>query len=90
MNDVIRDILKDNTELLHRYEKSEARYILQLPDDYATMPLFIDVDKKELEAFISILAELHTSLDEWVSFKLKELIISDRLSGKNTDADADR
>lgn len=89
MVDVIRDILKDNTELFHRYEKSEARYILQLPDDYATMPLFIDLDKKELDTFIAVLAELHTSLDEWVSFKLKELIISDRLSGKDTNADAE-
>lgn len=33
MNDVIRDILKDNTELLHRYEKSEARYIPQSQAD---------------------------------------------------------
>ena len=89
MVDVIRDILKDNTELLHRYEKSEARYILQLPDDYETMPLLIDLDKKELEIFIAVLAELHTSLDEWVSIKLKELIILNRLSGKDTNADAD-
>ena len=89
MVDVIRDILKDNTELLHRYEKSEARYILQLPEDYETMPIYIDLDKKELEAFISVAAELYTSLDEWVSFKLKELIISDRLSKRDTNAETD-
>lgn len=89
MVDIIRDILKDNTELLHRYEKSEARYILQLPEDYETMPIYIDLDKKELEAFISVAAELYTSLDEWVSFKLKELIISDRLSKRDTNAETD-
>ena len=89
MVDIIRDILKDNTELLHRYEKSEARYILQLPEDYETMPIYIDLGKKELEAFISVAAELYTSLDEWVSFKLKELIISDRLSKRDTNAETD-
>ena len=53
------------------------------------MPIYIDLDKKELEAFISVAAELYTSLDEWVSFKLKELIISDRLSKRDTNAETD-
>jgi len=87
MDNTIREILKDNIELLHRYEKNEARYILQLPEEYATQQLFIDLDKDELAAFITILAELHTSLDEWVSFKLRDLIISDRLSKMGFDVE---
>ena len=89
MDNAIRAILKENTELLHRYEKSEARYILQLPEDYVTEELNFNMSNEEITAFITVLAELNLSLDEWVSFKLKELIISDRLSGKDTNADAD-
>ena len=87
MVNAIREILKDNTELLHRYEKNEARYILQLPEDYVTQQIFIDLSKEELSAFITVLAELHTSLDEWVSFKLRDLIISERLSKNGLDTD---
>ena len=43
MDNAIRAILKENTELLHRYEKSEARYILQLPEDYVTEELNFDL-----------------------------------------------
>ena len=87
MDNAVRAILKENTELLHRYEKSEARYILQLPDDYVTEELNFDMSKEEMTAFITVLAELNLSLDEWVSFKLKELIISDRLSIKEKPAE---
>ena len=87
MDNAIRAILKENTELLHRYEKSEARYILQLPEDYVTEELNFDMSKEEMTAFITVLAELNLSLDEWVSFKLKELIISDRLSIKEKPAE---
>ena len=87
MDRAIRAILKENTELLHRYEKSEARYILQLPEDYVTEELNFDMSKEEMTAFITVLAELNLSLDEWVSFKLKELIISDRLSKKEKPAE---
>ena len=87
MDNAIRAILKENTELLHRYEKSEARYILQLPEDYVTEELNFDMSKEEMTAFITVLAELNLSLDEWVSFKLKELIISDRLSKKEKPAE---
>ena len=87
MDNAIRAILKENNELLHRYEKSEARYILQLPEDYVTEELNFDMSKEEMTAFITVLAELNLSLDEWVSFKLKELIISDRLSIKEKPAE---
>lgn len=87
MDNAVRAILKENTELLHRYEKSEARYILQLPEDYVTEELNFDMSKEEMTAFITVLAELNLSLDEWVSFKLKELIISDRLSKKEKPAE---
>ena len=87
MDNAIRAILKENTELLHRYEKSEARYILQLPEDYVTEELNFDMSKEEMRAFITVLAELNLSLDEWVSFKLKELIISDRISKKEKPAE---
>ena len=87
MDNAVRAILKENTELLHRYEKSEARYILQLPEDYVTEELNFDMSKEEMTAFITVLAELNLSLDEWVSFKLKELIISDRLSIKEKPAE---
>ena len=87
MDNAIHAILKENTELLHRYEKSEARYILQLPEDYVTEELNFNMSKEEMTAFITVMAELNLSLDEWVSFKLKELIISDRLSKKEEPAE---
>ena len=87
MDNAIHAILKEKTKLLHRYEKSEARYILQLPEDYVTEELNFNMSKEEMTAFITVLAELNLSLDEWVSFKLKELIISDRLSKKEEPAE---
>ncbi len=58
-----------------------------MPEDYVTEELNFDMSKEEMTAFITVLAELNLSLDEWVSFKLKELIISDRLSKKEKPAE---
>lgn len=34
MNDFVREFFEDRPELLRRYERNEARYILQLPKNY--------------------------------------------------------
>ena len=48
MNDFIRDFLKDEPELLHRYERNEARYILQLPEDYDTLNINLGIEVKSV------------------------------------------
>lgn len=37
MNDFVREFFEDQPELLRRYERNEARYILQLPKNYDTI-----------------------------------------------------
>lgn len=39
MNDVIRECLESKPELLKRYERNEARYVLQLPENYVTISI---------------------------------------------------
>ena len=39
MNDVIRECLESKPELLKRYEHNEARYVLQLPENYVTISI---------------------------------------------------
>ena len=39
MNDSVREFFKDQPELLRRYERNEARYILQLPKNYDTISI---------------------------------------------------
>lgn len=80
MKDMIRAILKDSPDLLRRYEKNEARYILQLPDDYETIDIDLDFAPDELAQFIIALAENDLTFDEWAVFKIKELIISEKMS----------
>ena len=86
MNDFIRDFLKDEPELLHRYERNEARYILQLPEDYDTLNIDLGIEKEQMARFVRALAELDLSLDEWILFKLKEVILSEKLSENEKNA----
>lgn len=80
MNDFVREFLKDELELLHRYERNEARSILQLPEDYDTLNIDFGIEKEQMAQFVRALAELDLSLDEWIAFKLKEVILSEKLS----------
>lgn len=73
MNDVIRECLESKPELLKRYERNEARYVLQLPENYVTISINLDFGKAEL-------AEFNLTIDEWFCFKLKDWILADRLS----------
>ena len=79
MNDFVREFFEDQPELLRRYERNEARYILQLPKNYDT----IRIDKNEMKRLVIALAELDLTIDEWLCFKMKELILADRLSKEN-------
>ena len=58
----------------------EARYVLQHPENYVTISINLDFGKAELENLILALAELDLTVDEWFCFKLKDLILADRLS----------
>lgn len=80
MNDVIRECLERKPELLKRYERNEARYVLQLPENYVTISINLGFGKAELESLILALAELDLTVDEWFCFKLKDWILADRLS----------
>ena len=66
-----RKFFEDQPELLRRYERNEARYILQLPK------------KNEMKRLVIALAELDLTIDEWLCFKMKELIRADRLYKEN-------
>lgn len=80
MNDVIRECLESKPELLKRYERNEARYVLQLPENYVTISINLGFGKAKLESLILALAELDLTIDEWFCFKLKDWILADRLS----------
>ena len=80
MNDSIREFFADQPELLRRYERNEARYILQLPENYDTISINFDIEKEEMKRLVIALAELDLTVDEWFCFKLKELILADKLS----------
>lgn len=74
---------EDQPELLRRYERNEARYILQLPKNYDTISIDFGIDKNEMKRLVIALAELDLTIDEWLCFKMKELILADRLSKEN-------
>ena len=78
-----RKFFKDQPELLRRYERNEARYILQLPKNYDTISIDFGIDKNELKRLVIALAELDLTIDEWLCFKMKELILANRLSKEN-------
>lgn len=80
MSDSIREFFADQPELLRRYERNEARYILQLPENYDTISINFDIEKEEMKRLVIALAELDLTVDEWLCFKLKELILVDKLS----------
>ncbi len=44
MNDFVREFFEDQPELLRRYERNEARYILQLPKNYDTISIDVGID----------------------------------------------
>lgn len=78
-----RKFFEDQPELLRRYERNEARYILQLPKNYDTISINFGIDKNEMKRLVIALAELDLTIDEWLCFKMKELIRADRLSKEN-------
>jgi len=80
MNASIKEYLANRPELLRRYERSEAMYILRLPKDYDIINISLEIDSTEMERLIVALAELDLTIDEWISFKLKEVILSEKLS----------
>jgi hypothetical protein len=80
MTDMVRECLTEQPELLRRYERNEARYILQLPQDYDTISLDLGINKAEMKRLVIALAELDLTIDEWLCFKLKELNLSEKLS----------
>ncbi len=80
MTDMVRECLTEQPELLRRYERNEARYILQLPQDYDTISLDLGINKAEMKRLVIALAELDLTIDEWFCFKLKEIILSEKLS----------
>lgn len=45
MNNFVREFFEDQPELLRRYERNEARYILQLPKNYDTISIDFGIDK---------------------------------------------
>lgn len=81
--DFVREFFEDQPELLRRYERNEARYILQLPKNYDTISIDFGIDKNEMKRLVIALAELDLTIDEWLCFKMKELILANRLSKEN-------
>lgn len=73
-------LVLENVETLKHYERNEARYVLQLPENYVTISINLGFGKAELESLILALAELDLTIDEWFCFKLKDWILADRLS----------
>ena len=78
-----RKFFEDQPELLRRYEHNEARYNLQLPKNYDTINISFGIDKNEMKRLVIALAELDLTIDEWLCFKMNELVLADRLSKEN-------
>ena len=78
-----RKFFEDQPVLLRRYEHNEARYILQLPKNYDTINISFGIDKNEMKRLVIALAELDLTIDEWLCFKMNELVLADRLSKEN-------
>ena len=72
MNDFVREFFEDQPELLRRYERN-----------YDTISIDFGIDKNEMKRLVIALAELDLTIDEWLCFKMKELILADRLSKEN-------
>lgn len=49
----------------------------------ATISIDFGIDKNEMKRLVIALAELDLTIDEWLCFKMKELILADRLSKEN-------
>ena len=64
-----KKVFKDQPELLRRYERNEARYILQLPKNYDTISINFGIDKNEMKRLVIALAELDLTIDEWLCFR---------------------
>lgn len=48
-----------------------------------TISIDFGIDKNEMKRLVIALAELDLTIDEWLCFKMKELILADRLSKEN-------
>ena len=66
-----------------RISLNYSRYILQLPKNYDTISIDFGIDKNEMKRLVIALAELDLTIDEWLCFKMKELILANRLSKEN-------
>ena len=78
-----RKFFEEQPELLRRSEHNEARYIFQLPKNYDTINISFGIDKNEMKRLVIALAELDLTIDEWLCFKMNELVLADRLSKEN-------
>lgn len=74
------DVLED-TEC--NVEESVMQRILQLPKNYDTISIGFGIDKDEMKRLVIALAELDLTIDEWLCFKMKELILAEKLSKEN-------
>lgn len=66
MNDFVREFFEDQPELLRRYERNEARYILQLPKNYDTISIDFGIDKNEMKRLVIALGKKPVCRD-WFS-----------------------
>lgn len=80
MDNVIREYLKERPELINKYERNEARFILYLPPDYETVCLNPKLSNELMKCFFIALAEADLSVDEWANFILKSIILSHRMN----------
>ena len=79
MEDKIREYLKDSPDLINRYERNEAKFILNLPEDYETVRYSVNFSEELLKCFYIALAEADMTMDEWAGFIMKSIILSHRL-----------
>ena len=60
--------------LYRKYAKAEARYTLDLGDDFELIDFDLDIDIELFKSFIIMLSNNDMCLDEYVSNLLKEMI----------------
>lgn len=84
MNDCIKNVLKKDMSLFRKYDRAEARYVLNLKNDYELVDLKLDLDEEEFSTFINSLAKENMCFDEWANLMLKKLIKQDRRPHEKT------
>lgn len=74
-------IFKVGNKFSKSFRFSDINYLVASRED--TISINFGIDKNEMKRRVIALAELDLTIDEWLCFKMKELILAEKLSKEN-------